>query len=179
MAVDIKLNEMIKSKDDVLRGVWLKDCELSVRTLRALDNLGAKTLLDAERLLLDGTLKKQKGIGRRACNEVREIIPAVLALPADRLPKPEPLIEDTPGTSQVEMLEWQLEQKVAQYERLVETNNALQADVTRLSRLLNARDEQIVKLRKRLTCVLNAMTIAQLKELNVSFQIDWDEVDAL
>jgi hypothetical protein len=87
MAVDLRLNQMIDALDGRLRNVLLEDVELSIRTFKALTQLGAVTLHDAQMALINRTLHKQHGIGPRAVKEVEEIIANVCAV----LPVPVPV----------------------------------------------------------------------------------------
>jgi hypothetical protein len=65
----------------------IDDLELSVRTLNALKKCGVMTLGQAEKVVNDGRLSKQPGIGRRAIREVLEIIYNVETM----LPKEQPV----------------------------------------------------------------------------------------
>jgi hypothetical protein len=89
MAVDIRLNQMIDALDGRLKSIPLEDVELSIRTFKALKDCGANTLHDAQMALVNRTLHKQYGIGRRAAKELEEIIASVCAV----LPVPVPVPE--------------------------------------------------------------------------------------
>lgn len=79
MAVDIRLNQMVNALDSYLNSILLDDLELSVRTLNALKKCGAVTLRDAQGALINRSLHKQHGIGRRAVKEVEDIIAYTIA----------------------------------------------------------------------------------------------------
>ena len=79
MAVDIRLNQMVNALDSYLNSILLDDLELSVRTLNALKKCGAVTLRDAQGALINRSLHKQYGIGRRAVKEVEDIIAYTIA----------------------------------------------------------------------------------------------------
>lgn len=57
-----------------LKAINIDDVELSVRTLNGLKKCGVSTLHDAQTALINRQLHKQHGIGRKAINEVKEII---------------------------------------------------------------------------------------------------------
>ena len=57
-----------------LKDISIDDVELSVRTLNGLKKCGVSTLHDAQTALINRQLHKQHGIGRKAINEVKEII---------------------------------------------------------------------------------------------------------
>jgi hypothetical protein len=65
----------------------IDDLELSVRTLNALKKCGVMTLGQAEKVVNDGRLSKQPGIGRKAIREVLEIVYNVETL----MPKEQPV----------------------------------------------------------------------------------------
>jgi hypothetical protein len=79
MAVDIRLNQMVNALDSYLKSILLDDLEFSVRTLKALKNCGAVTLHDAQGALINRSLHKQYGIGRRAVKEVEDMIAYMIA----------------------------------------------------------------------------------------------------
>lgn len=79
MAVDIRLNQMVNALDSYLNSILLDDLELSVRTLNALKKCGAVTLRDAQGALINRSLHKQYGIGRKAVKEVEDIIAYIIA----------------------------------------------------------------------------------------------------
>lgn len=79
MAVDIRLNQMVNALDSYLNSILLDDLELSVRTLNALKKCGAVTLRDAQGALINRSLHKQYGIGRKAVKEVEDIIAYTIA----------------------------------------------------------------------------------------------------
>lgn len=79
MAVDIRLNQMVNALDSYLNSILLDDLELSVRTLNALKKCGAVTLRDAQGALINRSLHKQYGVGRRAVKEVEDIIAYTIA----------------------------------------------------------------------------------------------------
>lgn len=79
MAVDIRLNQMVNALDSYLNSILLDDLEFSVRTLKALKNCGAVTLRDAQGALINRSLHKQYGIGRRAVKEVEDMIAYMIA----------------------------------------------------------------------------------------------------
>ena len=64
--------------DPRLAAITLDGVELSIRSLKALKDLGAVTLADAQRLIFERKLHKQKGVGPRTVREVQEIIDYVL-----------------------------------------------------------------------------------------------------
>ena len=74
MTTDIRLYALIRALDERLKTVSLDDVELSVRTLKALRNCGVRTLHEAQMALINRQLHRQSGIGRKAVQEVEEII---------------------------------------------------------------------------------------------------------
>lgn len=74
MTTDIRLNALIRALDERLKTVSLDDVELSVRTLKALKDCGVRTLHEAQMALINRQLHRQPGIGRKAVQEVEEII---------------------------------------------------------------------------------------------------------
>ena len=71
----------------MVANIPIDDLELSVRTLNALKKCGVMTLGQAEKVVNDGRLSKQPGIGRKAIREVLEIIYNVETM----MPKEQPV----------------------------------------------------------------------------------------
>lgn len=74
MAVDVKLNALIRALDERLKTVNIDDVELSIRTYNALKNCGVRTLHEAQMALINRQLHRQPNIGPKAVREVEEII---------------------------------------------------------------------------------------------------------
>lgn len=74
MTTDIRLYALIRALDERLKTVSLDDVELSVRTYKALKDCGVRTLHEAQMALINRQLHRQPGIGRKAVQEVEEII---------------------------------------------------------------------------------------------------------
>lgn len=76
MTLDVpsRLKAVTREPDERLWSISIDDVDLSVRTLNALKNCGVRTLYDAQVSLINRQLHKQRGIGRKAVNEVKEII---------------------------------------------------------------------------------------------------------
>lgn len=74
MAVDTKLNALIRALDERLKTVSIDDVELSIRTYKALRNCGVRTLHEAQMALINRQLHRQPNIGPKAVREVEEII---------------------------------------------------------------------------------------------------------
>lgn len=74
MAVDIRLNALIRALDERLKTVSIDDVELSVRTYKALKDCGVRTLHEAQMALINRQLHRQPNIGPKAVREVEEII---------------------------------------------------------------------------------------------------------
>ena len=79
MTTDIRLYALIRALDERLKTVSIDDVELSVRTLKALRNCGIRTLHEAQMALINRQLHRQPDIGRKAVQEVEEIIFSVTA----------------------------------------------------------------------------------------------------
>ena len=71
----------------MVANIPIDDLELSIRTLNALKKCGVMTLGQAEKVVNDGRLSKQPGIGRKAIREVLEIIYNVETM----MPKEQPV----------------------------------------------------------------------------------------
>lgn len=74
MTTDIRMYALIRALDERLKTVSLDDVELSVRTYKALKDCGVRTLHEAQMALINRQLHRQPGIGRKAVQEVEEII---------------------------------------------------------------------------------------------------------
>lgn len=74
MTTDIRMNALIRALDERLKTVTLDDVELSVRTYKALKDCGVRTLHEAQMALINRQLHRQPNIGRKAVQEVEEII---------------------------------------------------------------------------------------------------------
>jgi hypothetical protein len=79
MTTDIRMYALIRALDERLKTVSLDDVELSVRTYKALKDCGVRTLHEAQMALINRQLHRQPGIGRKAVQEVEEIIFSVTA----------------------------------------------------------------------------------------------------
>lgn len=74
MTVDIRLNALIRALDERLKTVSIDDVELSIRTYKALQDCGVRTLHEAQMALINRQLHRQPNIGPKAVREVEEII---------------------------------------------------------------------------------------------------------
>jgi hypothetical protein len=74
MAVDLKLNEMVNQLDAYLAGIDIEDVELSCRAKIALREAGAKTLRDAEVVLIRRNMGGASPLTQRTAKEVDEIV---------------------------------------------------------------------------------------------------------
>lgn len=174
MAVDIKLNNMIDALGRLER-VRIEDVELSVRAHNALKRLGAVTLADAQRAIIDRDFIKQPNVGRRTVDEVREIIANVAALPEEALPQPDNVLreEDT----EIDLLRYENARLLDELKRKDETLAALRLEPDRLSKLLQTERHNHSRTRRRLDAVIAMMTVGDLRRAGIDVDITFNEED--
>jgi hypothetical protein len=174
VAVDIKLNNMIDALGRLER-VRIEDVELSVRALRGLKNVGAVTLADAQRAIIDRTLIKQHHIGRRTVDEVREIIANVSALPDEALPPRDTVLreEDT----EADLLRYENARLLDELKRKDAFIAALRLEPDRLSKLLQTERHNHTRTCRRLDTVIAMMSVADLRRAGIDVDITFNEED--
>ena len=179
MAVDLKLNEMIGTVDDMLaklERIPVADVELSVRALRGLQSLGARTMADAWRAVIDRTLIKQHHIGRRTVDEVRELVINILGMPDEALPQPASNVlteEDT----ELDALRYYCEQLQDQINKLIAERDSLSVEPERIKRMLWDERNRHAETRRKLERVLSASRVGDLRALGITVEIDTDTVE--
>lgn len=174
MTVDIKLNNMIDALGRLER-VRIEDVELSVRAHNALKRLGAVTLADAQRAIIDRDFIKQPNVGRRTVNEVREIIANVSVLPDEALPPRDTGLreEDT----EVDMLRYENARLLDENKLLRASQAQSQLEPDRLRNLLQTERHNHSRTRRRLDAVIAMMSVADLRRAGIDVDITFNEED--
>ena len=174
MTVDIKLNNMIDALGRLER-VRIEDVELSVRAHNALKRLGAVTLADAQRAIIDRNFIKQPNVGRRTVNEVREIIANVAALPDEALPPRDTVLreEDT----EADLLRYENARLLDENKLLRASQAQSQLEPDRLRNLLQTERHNHSRTRRRLDAVIAMMSVADLRRAGIDVDITFNEED--